>query len=167
MENDKLRERVLELFNYDPEAGVFARRDRRGGRPAGTEAGTLCHGYIRIRIDGKYHRAHRLAFLVVHGFIPKEIDHISLVRNDNRIENLREATRQENSRNTGKYSNNKSGFKGVHLQKSSGKWQAKAQAENGKQKHLGYFPTPESASAAYNDFARKLHGDFYRPQVCS
>jgi len=164
---EKLRKRVLELLDYDPETGVFTWKVSRGGSPAGTAAGSLHNGYIRIRIDGKYHRAHRLAFLVVHGFIPKEIDHISLVRNDNRIENLREATRQENSRNTGKYSNNKSGFKGVHLQKSSGKWQAKAQAENGKQKHLGYFPTPEAASAAYNTFARNLHGEFFRSSSCS
>jgi len=161
MENDKLRERVIELLNYDPETGLFTRRSGSGRWPAGEVAGSLCHGYIVIRIDGKSHQAHRLAFLVVHGFIPSEIDHINLVRSDNRISNLRPATTQQNSRNTGKYSNNTSGFKGVYWDKSNGKWQAQAQDANGKRKTLGRFPTPEAASAAYNDFARNLHGEFY------
>jgi len=119
-------------------------------------------GYIIIKIDGKCYRAHRLAFLVAHGHLPKELDHINGDPSDNRIANLREATRRENKRNSGKYSNNKSGFKGVCWHKSRGKWRADAQDANGKQIHLGLFTTPEAASAAYNDFAMKLHGDFFR-----
>lgn len=165
---EKLRARVIELFNYDQATGLFTRRvGVQGGGRAGSVAGTLSHGYVRIRIDGKLHSAHRLAWLVVHGYMPDELDHINLIKDDNRIENLRPATRSENQRNKGKQSNNTSGYKGVYWDKSKGKWHARAQDANGKQKFLGSFPTPESASAAYNDFASNLHGEFYRSSSCS
>jgi len=162
---EKLRKRVLELLDYNPETGVFTRRvGVHGGGRAGTAAGTLSHGYIRIRIDGKLHSAHRLAFLVSHGHLPDELDHINGDPSDNRIENLRPATSQENKRNTGKQANNTSGFKGVYWDKSNGKWKAQARDANGKQKNIGLFPTPESASAAYEAYVRNLHGEFYRPK---
>jgi len=158
---DELRARVLELLDYDPATGLFTWKIRRGCRPAGAEAGTLSHGYIVIRIDGKSHQAHRLAFLVVNGYMPKEIDHINGDPSDNRIINLRQATRQENVRNTGMRVNNTSGYKGVYWDKSNGKWQAQAQDANGKRKTLGRFPTPEAASAAYESYASRHYGEFY------
>jgi len=163
---NELRERVLELLNYDQATGLFTRRDRRGRFQAGSVVGSLDRdGYRVMKIDGKSHQAHRLAFLVIHGYLPKEIDHINGDPSDNRIENLRSVTRSENQRNSGKYANNTSGFKGVCWHSRDKKWQAQARDANGKRKTLGYFPTPEAASAAYNDFAMKLHGEFYRPTV--
>jgi len=160
---DTLRKRTLELLNYDPETGVFTWKVRRGCRPAGAEAGTLNHnGYIVITIDRKLHYAHRLAFLVSHGYFPEQVDHINLGRSDNRISNLRPATNQENQRNRDRRSNNTSGHKGVCWNKHNGKWQAQAQDANGKYKYLGLFTTVESASAAYDAYARNLHGEFYR-----
>jgi len=159
---DELRARALELLNYNPETGIFTRRFSRGGYPAGSVAGALCNGYIKIFIDGKSHSAHRLAFLVIHGHMPDELDHINGDPSDNRIANLREATRRENQRNKGRYSNNQSGYKGASWHKSNGRWQANARDSSGKKKHLGYFNTPEAASAAYEAYAMKLHGDFFR-----
>jgi len=162
---EKLRERVMELLDYDPATGIFTWKVRRGCRPAGSEAGALrSDGYTAIRINGKDYLAHRLAFLLSHGYLPKEIDHINLIKDDNRIENLREATRQENLRNTGKNSKNTSGYKGVCWHKHNGKWCALAQDANRRRKFLGYFHTPEAASAAYEAYAITLHGAFYRPQ---
>jgi len=109
---EKLRNRVIELLNYDPATGVFTRKIRRGRYQAGEVAESLCHGYTAIRVDGKLHSAHRLAFLVVNGYLPKEIDHINGNKIDNRIENLRPSTRQENKRYTGKKGNNTSGQSG-------------------------------------------------------
>lgn len=164
MDEHKLRKRVMELLDCDPETGVFTRRDSRGGYPAGIVAGTLCNGYIRIKVDGKDYLAHRLAFLVVNGFLPDELDHINGNKIDNRIINLREATRQENQRNTGRRVDNTSGHKGVCWDKANGKWRAQAQDANGKRKTLGRFPTPEAASAAYESYASRHYGEFYRPQ---
>jgi len=163
---EKLRKRVLELLDYNPDTGIFTRRVSRGSQLAGSVAGTKhVNGYICIQIDGKIYLAHRLAWLLSHGFIPSEIDHINLIKDDNSIVNLRPATRQEIGRNTGKRVNNTSGFKGVSFHKASGKWNARAQDANGKRSHLGYFPTPEAASVAYEAYAMKLHGAFYRPTV--
>lgn len=75
-------------------------------------------GYVQIKISGKLYHAHRLAWLYVYGYMPeKEIDHINRIRDDNRIANLREATSQLNSLNTGIYKNNTSGSKGIYYNK--------------------------------------------------
>jgi len=163
---NELRERVLELLDYDSSTGIFTRRVSRGSQLAGSVAGGVRRdGYWHIMIDGKIYLAQRLAFLLSHGHLPDELDHINGDPSDNRIENLRPATSQENQRNRGKQANNTSGFKGVSLHKQREKWYAQARDANGKQKFLGYFPTPEAASAAYEAYAMKLHGEFYRPTV--
>ena len=78
---------------------------------------------------------------------------------NNTRSNLRTCTHAENRRNTGVNSNNKSGFKGVSWDKSSGKWRATIMA-NRKQKSLGCFTTPEAAYEAYCRAAVELHGAF-------
>ena len=78
---------------------------------------------------------------------------------DNRIENLREATAQENARNSKLHSNNTTGFKGVHFFKQTKRYQAYV-GHNGKNIHVGFFPTAEEAYAARSKLAEKLHGEF-------
>ena len=77
-----------------------------------------------------------------------DVDHKNHNGLDNRKENLRHATRQQNSFNTRKRSNNTSGFKGVSYCKSTDKWVARIRIGN-TYKNLGRFPTPEEAHAAY------------------
>ena len=72
---------------------------------------------------------------------------------------MREATRSENEWNKTKQINNTSGFKGVYLNKAAQKWHTKISINN-KQKHLGYFDSPEEAYAAYCKAAKELHGEF-------
>ena len=86
-------------------------------------------------------------------------DHIDGDGLNNRLANLRACTRAQNMRNTGAYSNNKSGFKGVHWNKQRGKWTAQIKCI-GKIKHLGLFATPEEAYSAYCAAAKELHGEF-------
>lgn len=90
------------------------------------------------------------------------IDHINQVRDDNRIQNLREVSRSENQQNRGMSKNNNSGFKGISWHKKSNKWQAQIHFQ-GKRQHLGLFHTPEEASAAYQAAAEKFHT--HRPIV--
>ena len=89
----------------------------------------------------------------------KQIDHINLIKSDNRWVNLRLATPSQNKSNTGKRADNTSGFKGVS--KLGNKWKAQCTA-NKKFKYLGLYATPELAAEAYEKYARENHGEFFR-----
>lgn len=89
----------------------------------------------------------------------EEVDHINNNTLDNRRENLRLANRVENCQNTRKKSTNKSGYKGVHFHKQSGKWRAQIKVGS-KYLSLGLFLTPEIAAEAYKNAAIKYHGEF-------
>ena len=100
--------------------------------------------------------------MYIYGVDPKEmeIDHINGDRSDDRIENLRLATRQQQQWNIQATASNTSGYKGVSYYKRTGKWRAYIQVNN-KQKSLGYFCTKENAYLAYTEAAKQLHGKFY------
>lgn len=104
-----------------------------------------------------------MAFLYVHGWLPEEVDHINNngPKDDNRICNLREATKSKNQFNRGRTKNNTSGFKGVQFKKDIGKYRARIK-NNLKDIHLGYFSTPEEAYEAYKEAALRLHGEYAR-----
>jgi hypothetical protein len=87
-----------------------------------------------------------------------EIDHRNGDKLDNRRENLRICSKQQNQRNVGLISTNKSGFKGV-CKGRRGKWRAQIQV-NKKQIYLGEFFCPKEAYAAYCRAAEKIHGEF-------
>jgi hypothetical protein len=96
------------------------------------------------------------------GEMPEFVDHVSRDRADDRWVNLRVCSRSQNQYNRSIQSNNKAGFKGVFWNTQKQKWQAKI-GHLRKQTHLGFFSSPEEASAAYVRAAKELHGDF----VCS
>ena len=91
----------------------------------------------------------------------KDVDHINRNPLDNRRENLRICTHQQNQYNRTKQSNNTSGFKGVSFNKEKQKFEARIGID-GKSKFLGYFDTAEKASECYKQAALKHHGDFAR-----
>lgn len=154
-------ERLKELLVYSEETGSFLWRGAHSRRvKAGDIAGSVSpKGYIVIGVDKKTYRAHRLAWLYVHGRWPlNDIDHINCIKADNRIVNLREITNAENQQNikSAISSNKTSGFLGVSRSANRKKWRATI-AINGQDIHLGYFDTPEKASDAYVSAKRKLH----------
>lgn len=156
-------EHVRALLDYDPATGVFTRRVRTSSQVAvGERAGTLdSGGYRRIRIGNQRYQAARLAWLWVHGRWPAhEIDHINRVRNDDRIANLREATRIEQEGNKGPPAHNNSGLRGVSWDKRDRRWRAGIRI-NGRKRNLGNFSTKEEASAAYGAAAREHFGEFF------
>lgn len=150
------REQLLAKLAYDPATGFFTWRETKGRARAGARAGsTNWDGYRRIKVNGHLYAEHRLVWLAEHGEFPtQEIDHIDRVRGNNQIANLRLVNRKTNMENTGRHGRNTSGFKGVGFSKATQKWRAFI-GHNGKVKALGYFPTPEAASAAYQEARKK------------
>jgi hypothetical protein len=163
MKNDLTAEYVRSILDYNPNTGQFTRLNVPGTRtdlvnkPTGSAHNM---GYITIFIKGKHYYAHRLAWLIVTGAWPSyDIDHKNNIRNDNKWENLRLATKSQNLMNTGVYKSNTVGYKGVHKRKNWNKWRARI-IVNGKRLHLGDFNTPEEAALAYNEAAIKYHKEF-------
>lgn len=170
-------EQLRQLLRYDPETGkmFWLPRPREmfptqrsfntwNSRFAGKEAFTaITKEHYRFgTIFGHPFRAHRVAWAIYYGKWPDEfIDHKNGDTEDNRLENLREASNAENMQNAGRPSHNTSGYKGVSFYKPYQKWKASIRAF-GKQVHLGYFDAPESAHAAYCEAAKQYHGEFAR-----
>lgn len=148
-------------LHYDAETGIFTRIRKSGPNvKLGPISGTHHSGYQFIRIGGIKYAAHRLAWFYIHESWPaSQLDHINGNTSDNRILNLRPASRIENSFNRRLNKNSTSGYKGVNWHKAAGRWQARIWV-NGKVHHLGWFDNPITAAAAYDDAARRLHGQF-------
>ncbi|WP_419149898.1 HNH endonuclease [Pantoea agglomerans] len=133
------------------------------GLPAGRSCGNLNKfGYLRFKVsvNGVPYTviAHRVAWLLHYGEWPElEIDHINSNRIDNRIENLRQATRSQNMCNTRRA--NKEGLKGVKLKKDCNRWEAQIRVR-GKHYYLGLHSTAEAAHEAYCEAAKRLHGEY-------
>lgn len=153
-------ERAREIFDYDPLTGVLRWRVSVGhrcklGSSAGWDQG---NGYLQTCVAGERLYVHRLAWFLVTGSWPeKEIDHINGIRLDNRIANLRAASRTLNAQNLqGPGKRNTSGFLGVTFILRDGTFKARIRVE-GKTQSLGHYKTPEEAHLAYLDAKRRLH----------
>jgi hypothetical protein len=104
-------------------------------------------GYLMVQYRDKNYRVHRLAWLMSTGAWPvHEIDHINGARDDNRLVNLREATRSQNNRNYKCHRAGQARFTTYH--KRDRKWVAQSPRIDGKRKFLGYHATMELASEA-------------------
>jgi hypothetical protein len=154
-------EQIRSQLDYDPETGIFRWKAAKGNAAAGSVAGYVRKDrYTEIKVNGTKYKAHRLAWMIHYGVVPdREVDHINNDTQDNRIINLRLATREENSWNSPRRDNNTSGVKGVSYHKKSEKWQA-AMDFMGKRIYLGIFETKEAASEAIKSLRQSLHGEF-------
>jgi hypothetical protein len=156
-------ERLKELLSYDPESGEFHWLvDRGKNANKGKRAGTVnSKGYRVIQIDGKTLREHRLAWLYVTGSWPEhEVDHRDLDKLNNRFDNLRPATRSQNTSNKIVQANSLTGVRGVN-RRENGKYRAYI-AVKGKRINLGTFDTLPLAHMAYIKAAVEHHGEFAR-----
>lgn len=153
------QEKLKKLLTYNTETGIFKWHQTAPKRNIFKAAGSRhVKGYWTIWIENKNWMAHKLAWLYVYGYVPEGLDHINRDRADNRITNLRLATRSQNQANTRLSTNNTSGYKGV-FRHTTGKWAASIKI-NKKTKFLGTFTTVEQAHEAYKHAAIELFGSF-------
>jgi len=120
-------------------------------------------GYVQVGIHNLRYLLHRLVWIYHKGDIPSGmlVDHIDRNPLNNRIENLRLASRSLNAYNSKLFTSNNSGIRGVSFAKSRNKWRA-CITVNGKQKSLGYFHTIEEAIICRKEAEIKYYGDFPR-----
>jgi HNH endonuclease len=159
-------EELREAFTYNPKTGEL----RWNYRPecgrlwnykhAGNIAGSPIQssGYIGMTIRGRFYVGHRIAWALHFGEWPTyHLDHKNRKRADNRIENLRLATRTQNAAN--RYYISKSGLRGVRLTRN-GTWQVRIQDRPGNRITIGTFATKEEATEAYRIAAVTAFGEF-------
>lgn len=156
---------LRERYAYNPESGKITALAKLGKKNIGDEVGTVNHdGYIVLKVTYEGRRVqiagHVLAWALFYGEYPKfDVDHRDTIRTNNRIDNLRDATRSQNLANR-----NHVGTlpRGVTLTKNKTKpYQAQIQWE-GKKRYLGSFSDPMDAHAAYVKEAMLVFEDFVR-----
>lgn len=147
------------LFDYKD--GNLYWKIKRKTVNAGDLAGRISNkGYVQIGIDRKIYSAHRIIFLMHHGYLPRTIDHINGNKADNRIENLRDVSLSQNQMNR-KFGKNSSGIKGVVWHKSNKNWMAQL-VIGGKNTYLGSFDDLELAELVVVEARNKYHGLYAR-----
>lgn len=161
-----------ELFEYrdghlywKPKIMSRGRPSAKNGRRVGTPGGD---GYLDVNINKQRYRVHRLIFLMFHGYLPEEVDHVNNQRQDNRIENLRASNSQTNKFNSLLSSHNTSGVKGVSLHKKTKKWRCSLSINNRTKQVFGFQSKEDAAEfmelwriMAHGSFAN--NGEFHRP----
>lgn len=161
------------LLRYDPDTGLFTwrRRPRNefssdriynswNAKYSGKNCGSLTNKYRTLRINDSQFYCHRLAWAIHYGEWPEsDVDHINMVKTDNRIQNLRLSSRRQNMSNIKATKANKSGLIGVYWAKRERKWVAGITIDY-KFNFLGYYDDPHLAASAYNAACEKANGKY-------
>jgi HNH endonuclease len=134
----------------------FNRKAALVGQRAGSDH---AKGYRQVYYNGKYCLEHQLVWALQYGYFPKQLDHINGNRQDNRIENLREATNSQNQKNTKTRITSKSGVKNVHWANRDKKWTVQMYIDGVKRSFGNYHDIAYAKFVA--DFIRYKHfGEF-------
>ncbi len=145
------QKRLKELFEY--ENGLLIRivktsNNTKVGDVVRTSTDTA--GYAIVTIDGAIQKVHRMIWIYHNGAIEDKyiIDHKDRNKSNNKIENLRKVTKQENSFN--------SNAKGYYYHKKLKKWRSMIGID-GVRKSLGCFETEAEAKVAYQNAKKEFH----------
>ena len=148
---------VKDYFTYNPETGGIY--NQRGARIK-----TKCSdGYIQLCVTlGDLRttvRGHRVAWFLYYGVWPKEaIDHIDGCKTNNKLSNMREASRSLNSQNQKMHRNGRP--VGVSYLRNDNKWLARAPRRfldhvADRPTYIGIYRTMEEAGKAVIDYCTK------------
>lgn len=152
---------VKQLFNYK-DGFLYWKVSPNWSIKIGSKAGYVnkLKGCSRnkVEINGKGYLSSRIIFLYHHGYLPKFVDHRDRDSLNDKIENLRAASRAENNKNVTSHKNTTSKYLGVSLIDKK-YWRATIMI-NRRQKYLGRHKTEENAALAYNKAAELYHGEF-------
>ena len=162
-------EELKEYLDYNPDTGIIIWKKTTNQRiKVGAEAGhkkvkTKDLVYREIKFNYTQYKAHRLAYYMHHGIDPRnnDIDHEDGNGLNNRIDNLRLATRPENGRNRKFQRNNTSGVTGVCWLKKRKRWVAQINF-NGKAMWVGSYVNKEDAIQVRKEAEKKYFGEFRR-----
>jgi hypothetical protein len=149
------QDRLKELFDYQD--GFLINKTSRGKSKKGEPIGHVnVYGYRISRVDMTKFYVHRLIWVFHNGSVNNlDVDHLDGNRDNNRIENLRLATRQLNNQNIrSARKNNALGVLGVSKDKD--RFRAQISFER-KVRCIGVFDTVEEAHQAYLEAKRKIH----------
>ncbi len=116
-------------------------------------------GYKRTSYKGKCFWLHRLTFLYHHGYMPEFVDHIDKNPLNNKIENLRPATKSQNAFNSKRPKDNTIGERNVYWHNVKNKYFVKA-VKDGKQHHAGYFVDLDEAKIAAKQLRTNLFMEY-------
>ena len=152
-------ERLREYLDYNPLSGKLHWRKAKGYKilPGMEVGGVNTIGYVQMGFDGMKLLAHRVIWLMVYGELIPDIDHKDGDKSNNRIDNLRSATRVQQNGNSTLAKHNTSGHKGVSFRKDRKKWRAFISI-NDKFVHLGYFDNQSDAIKRYSEAAIEHFG---------
>lgn len=165
------RELLSKTLSYCPETGLLTWLERSkdlmpdlrnrcswNAKHSGQEAlrNINNNGYKIGRIMGQSILAHRAIWILLHGKIDKQIDHINGDKLDNRLCNLREVDCITNQHNKPKTEKNTSGVVGVTFHKGTNRWAAKIGSRK-RAKWIGTFDSFDAAVAARKDAEIELN----------
>lgn len=144
------RQELFWFFDYDSLRGTLIWRNVTHANKKfliGQFAGTFDdEGYTIVKLRRRPYKIHRLIWFLENGTWPEQIDHINGDREDNRIENLREAKARLNCQNKQHHRNGN--LVGATFNKFHQRWQSQIEIDR-KRKHLGYYDTEVKAHEAY------------------
>ena len=154
---------LRDIFDVDIEIGklYWKKITKTSSVKIGDEAGSdRGDGYRKVGIHGKSYLVHRILWAIHYGEFPdKSIDHINRDPSDNRISNLRLATRSQNNMNSKVRDDNTSGVSGVTWCKERQKWLSRIIVD-GKSKNLGRTPDKAEAIRVRKEAERMHYGEF-------
>ena len=139
MKINSIPDRLIERFEYK-DGALYYVNGRKKGQVAGFKHKCRTCYYWCVKYKRQRYQAHRVIWTMFNGPIPEglQIDHINGDSLDNRIENLRLVTAEQNQKNTKLLVNNTTGISGVNWNKQRNKYQARINTK-GNRINLGWF----------------------------
>jgi len=151
------KELVSQIYEYKDGALYWKNCSKKNKN--GKLAGNInSNGYCRVWVNKKLYDSHRIIFLMFHGYIPENVDHIDGNPLNNKIENLRAATYRQNAQNRKVRKDNELGIKGI--KKNGNKFMVRVQIKTNKRKCFGSFDNLELAELVAIEARDKYHKEF-------